>query len=118
MEHASPPARVVDSPDALSACLQELGDASEVALDTEADSLHHYYEKVCLLQIGTPECVYLVDPLAGFDLGPLLSCLANTRLVLHGADYDLRLLNRDHGFGPREVFDSLNELLDAGWRVD
>ena len=107
MEHATTPARVVDSPDALTACLKELGDAPEVALDTEADSLHHYYEKVCLLQIGTPECVYLVDPLAGFDLGRLLACLAKTRLVLHGADYDLRLLSRDYGFAPREVFDTM-----------
>ncbi len=37
----------------------------------------------------------LVDPLAGLDLQPLFQVLAAKRLILHGADYDLRLMRRD-----------------------
>lgn len=107
MAHDTPPAQLVDTQEALEASLRELEDAAEVALDTEADSLHHYYEKVCLLQIGTPGRVYLVDPLCGLELGPLFARLANVRLVLHGADYDLRLLDRDYGFASHEVFDTM-----------
>lgn len=81
--------------------------ADDVALDTEADSFHHYFEKVCLLQLSRGGSVWLVDPLAGLDLGPLLSALSSRRLLLHGADYDLRLLSRGHGFRPREIFDTM-----------
>jgi len=35
-----------------------------VAIDTEADSLHCYREKLCLLQISTPQGDAIVDPLA------------------------------------------------------
>lgn len=78
-----------------------------VAVDTEADSFHHYFEKVCLLQLARDGRAYLVDPLAGLDLAPLLGALSSRRLLLHGADYDLRLLARGHGFRPREVFDTM-----------
>jgi ribonuclease D len=107
MEHSPPRALVVDDPGGLEVCLGALAGAAEVAFDTEADSLHHYYEKVCLLQVGTPSCIYLVDPLAGLDLRPLFARLAETRLILHGGDYDLRLLSRDHAFAPRQVFDTM-----------
>ncbi len=78
-----------------------------VALDTEADSFHHYFEKVCLLQLARAGTAWLVDPLAGLDLGPLLGLLSRRRLLLHGADYDLRLLSRGYGFHPREIFDTM-----------
>ena len=35
-----------------------------LAVDLEADSLHHYQEKVCLIQISTPSESVLIDPLA------------------------------------------------------
>jgi ribonuclease D len=78
-----------------------------VALDTEADSFHHYFEKVCLLQLARNGAAWLVDPLAGLDLGPLFARLSDRRLLLHGADYDLRLLSRGYAFRPREIFDTM-----------
>ena len=79
----------------------------DVALDTEADSFHHYFEKVCLLQLARAGTAWLVDPLAGLDLAPLFGLLSHRRLLLHGADYDLRLLSRGYGFHPREIFDTM-----------
>lgn len=84
-----------------------LGGSRAVALDTEADSLHHYFEKVCLIQITAGEKDLLIDPLAGLDLKPLFAWLAGRPLILHGADYDLRLLDRGFGFRPAEVFDTM-----------
>jgi ribonuclease D len=82
--------------------------ASVVALDTEADSLHHYFEKTCLLQVGVAGESHLVDPLADLDLMPLIRALQLVPcLLLHGADYDLRLLIRDFGFKPTSVFDTM-----------
>ena len=45
--------------------MRELSAAPELALDTEGDSLHHYPERLALIQIGVPDgAVWLVDPLA------------------------------------------------------
>src|SRR5258708_383112 len=81
--------------------------ASWVAVDTEADSLHAYPEKVCLIQISTVAGDELIDPLAGLDLGPLLDSLTGHELIMHGADYDLRLLCKHHEFVPSAIFDTM-----------
>jgi ribonuclease D len=87
--------------------LPALAGAPWVGLDTEADSLHSYPEKLCLLQISIPGRDVLVDPLAGLRLEPVLQALAGREIILHGADYDLRLLHRTFGFVPQAVFDTM-----------
>ena len=83
-------------------------DAPWLAIDTEADSLHAYPEKVCLIQISTSEGDRLIDPLAkGFDINPLLDALTGRELIFHAADYDLRLLRKHHDFVPTEIFDTM-----------
>jgi len=81
--------------------------AEWIAVDTEADSLHAYPEKVCLIQISTTEGDRLVDPLAGFNIDPLLDALNAHVLIMHGADYDLRLLRKHHEFVPSAIFDTM-----------
>jgi ribonuclease D len=86
------------------------GSNEPVALDTEADSFHHYYEKVCLIQLAVGDRVFLVDPLsppARLNLAPLISRLSARLLLLHGADYDLRLLRRTFGFHASSIFDTM-----------
>jgi len=87
--------------------LATLREASWVAVDTEADSLHAYPEKVCLIQISTRFGDRLLDPLAGLSLTPVLEALAGHELIMHGADYDLRLLRKHHEFIPRAIFDTM-----------
>jgi ribonuclease D len=92
----------------LAELLERVGTAAKVALDTEADSLHHYFEKVCLIQLSLGAEHYLVDPLGGLDLSGLLEALAEKPLIFHGADYDLRLMRRSMGFRPRrDIFDTM-----------
>ena len=87
---------------------QRVGAAGMVAVDTEADSLHHYFEKLCLIQLSLGAEHYLVDPLSGLDLSGLLEALAEKPLIFHGGDYDLRLMRGSMGFRPRrEVFDTM-----------
>jgi ribonuclease D len=87
---------------------QRISAAQRVALDTEADSLHNYFEKVCLVQLSLGGEHYLVDPLCGLDLNGLLEALADKPLILHGGDYDLRMMRASMGFRPRrEVFDTM-----------
>jgi ribonuclease D len=100
---------VVADPEDLARLMDRIASrpAESIAVDTEADSFHHYFEKVCLLQLGHGEEAALVDPLARLDVKPLLDLLAGRRLLLHGADYDLRLLWRGYGFRPARIFDTM-----------
>ncbi|MBI3063854.1 MAG: HRDC domain-containing protein [Deltaproteobacteria bacterium] len=51
---------------------------------------------------------YVVDPLAGLDLGGFLEALAEEPLIVHGGDYDLRMMRASLGFTPRrDVFDTM-----------
>lgn len=90
------------------ALVRELSTESAIAVDTEADSLHSYFDKVCLVQISANGADFIIDPLAGADirrLAPLLSD-PNVQKVFHGADYDLRILDRDFGIQVRNLFDT------------
>src|SRR5438093_12317252 len=76
---------------------QRLRAPGEIALDTEGDSLHHYPERLSLIQLALPSSnVWLVDPLALGDLSPLASVFAvpSVLTVLHAGDNDLVQLKR------------------------
>ena len=98
---------VIDTQEKLAAFLPVVNSAAWLALDTEADSLHAYPEKVCLIQISTAAGDRLVDPLAGIDINPFLDALAGRELIFHAADYDLRLLRKHHEFTPSVIFDTM-----------
>jgi len=98
---------VIDTQEKLAAFLPVIQSATWLALDTEADSLHAYPEKVCLIQISTAAGDRLVDPLAKLDLNPFLDALGGRELIFHAADYDLRLLKKHHDFTPTEIFDTM-----------
>jgi ribonuclease D len=87
--------------------LPQIESADRVAVDTEADSLHCYREKLCLVQISVASGDYIVDPLAQVDLAPLREALEQKQVVLHGADFDLRLLRRGLNFSARRIFDTV-----------
>ena len=80
---------------------------SRVAVDTEADSLHSYFEKLCLVQIGDAQQNLLVDPLADLNLQPLLDYFSSREIILHGADFDLRMLRRGGELNAPRVFDTV-----------
>ncbi len=79
-----------------------------IGVDTEADSMHCYHEKLCLIQISVPGCDALVDPLAeNIDLRPLWDVLEKREIILQGADYDLRLMRRNGFEEAKAVFDTM-----------
>jgi len=87
--------------------LPEIARFTRVAIDTEADSLHCYREKLCLIQLSVPSGDHVIDPLANLDLQPLAKALADRTIVLQGADFDLRLLRRSLQFAASSVFDTV-----------
>src|SRR5262245_11935279 len=105
---------VIASGEKLAALIRQIEAADRIALDTEADSLHSYREKLCLLQISAPSAVvacreddFIVDPLSDLDLEPLRHALQPREIVLHAADYDLRMLRRGLNFRATRIFDTV-----------
>src|SRR5882757_5954599 len=98
---------LIENAEGLTAILPLLAPYPRIPIDTEADSLHCYFEKLCLIQISVPGHDLLIDPLATLDLKPLFAALDGKELVIHGADYDLRLLRRVGYAGPTSVFDTM-----------
>lgn len=86
----------------------ELAQDEVIGVDLEADALHNYQEKVCLMQFTGSRRTVLVDPLEA-DLQPLGPLLANPaiRKIFHAGDYDLRCLRRDFGFAINGLFDTM-----------
>ena len=108
MPDSSPPDHFLDTPDALASWLHRLpqGDGVRVAIDTEADSLHSYREKLCLIQMGVGEHKALIDPLNIADLSPLLTYLEKAEIWVHGADLDMTLMKRTFGVIPERLYDT------------
>ncbi|MBF0204745.1 MAG: ribonuclease D, partial [Desulfamplus sp.] len=79
-----------------------------IAMDLEADSMHHFKEKVCLVQVADPDRHYLIDPLSITDLSPIKPVCENPAItkVFHGADFDIRSLERDFDIKINNLFDT------------
>jgi len=79
-----------------------------IGVDLESDSMFHYKEKVCLIQISVPDQNILIDTLSIRDLKPLLPVFSDPdiRKVFHGADYDIRSLFRDFNIEINSLFDT------------
>ena len=107
IRHSSFSSPLIATSSQLVELLEKINAAERVAVDTEADSLHCYREKLCLLQISVPTSDHIVDPLANIDLAPLRLALEGSEIVLHGADYDLRMLRRGLNFVARRIFDTV-----------
>ncbi|MEE8517566.1 MAG: ribonuclease D, partial [Dehalococcoidia bacterium] len=98
----------VDDDGQLAGAMKRVGRARKIAVDTEADSRHHYPEKVCLIQVAADGRVFLIDSLASLDFAAFGRALADPKLekVFHGADFDVRGLNRDWGFTVASLYDT------------
>ncbi len=81
---------------------------NRVAVDLEADSMFHFREKVCLLQIATENHSFVIDPLKMDNLDPLKPFFSDTAIqkIFHGADFDVRSLHRDFGIEIHNLFDT------------
>ena len=92
----------------LSEVVGHISRAAQVAVDIESNGFFRYHERVCLVQLAAYETAFLVDPLAIGDVQPLGDLLGDQSVekVFHGADYDMRSLDRDWGFRVNNLFDT------------
>lgn len=106
----------IASTSALNELAATLAQQRLIAVDTEADSLYSYFEKVCLVQISTRENDYVIDPLA-VTLAPLAPIFSDARVekTFHAAEYDILCLKRDYGFEFANLFDTMIAARILGW---
>ena len=79
------------------------------AVDTEADSMHSYETKLCLIQFVSGRRLAVIDPLAipAQELEPLLDLIDSAEVVwMHGADYDMAMFRKTFGRIPETVWDT------------
>lgn len=109
MSRPLPPARYIDTDDALQSLVADLADETLLAVDTESNSMHAYHTRVCLIQLSTRKQDYIVDPFAIKDLQPLGNLFVDARIekIFHAAEYDLILMGREYGFTVNNLFDTM-----------
>jgi len=104
--------KIIDSKSDLKALAKDLMKEKVVAVDTEADSFYHYFDKTCLVQVGTSRGTWLIDPLAlggPAQLKPLAPVFKSpdVRVLFHAAEYDIYVLKRDCNFEFNNLFDTM-----------
>ena len=102
------PVEIISQSGQLDAAIQYMANSRVIALDIESNSLHRYPEQLCLIQIATPYKVYIIDTLLMREIPSLKGVLSGATItkVIHGADYDIRSLDRHYGFHVRNIFDT------------
>jgi len=96
----------------------ELRGFASLGFDTESNGFYAHHEKVCLIQISSPEADYILDPIAVRDisiLGPIFADPAIEK-IFHAAEYDLIGLKRDYDFDVRGIFDTMIAGKFLGWK--
>jgi ribonuclease D len=78
-----------------------------VGIDTEFDRTRTYWPDLCLLQIATPQAVFVIEPSA-FDLSWLTTFMADPTItkIFHSCRQDLEAFYALSGRIPQNVFDT------------
>jgi ribonuclease D len=102
------PVVVIEKPSELHALVQKLSESSYLAVDTESNSFHAYFEQICLIQISTSQTDYIIDPLALKDINLLKEVFANPGIekIFHAASNDISGFRRDFSFHFQNLFDT------------
>ncbi|MGI9627606.1 MAG: ribonuclease D [Longimicrobiales bacterium] len=89
----------VQDPEGAKELQDELSGVDSVAVDCEAAGFHRYSDRLCLVQLSTESRTFVLDPLATNISTVLKPTLEDPGVIvlMHGAAYDLRLLQRDLG---------------------
>jgi len=110
------PLEIVTNSDRLDAAVRTMLDSRVIAVDTESNSRHHYPEQLCLIQIATGTNIYIIDTITLKDIGPPQKVLEDKSIlkVIHGADYDIRSIDRHCGFRIHNLYDTYIAARFAG----
>ena len=110
------PVEIITNSAQLDGAVRRMLDSPAIAVDTESNSRHHYPEQLCLIQIAARNNVYIIDTITLKDIGPLQKVLADNAImkIIHGADYDVRSIDRHCGFRIHNLYDTYIAARFAG----
>jgi ribonuclease D len=99
---------IIESSSQLTRFVSQIENETAIGVDVEADSMYHFKEKVCLIQMATANINVVIDPLVIKDLSALKPIFKRSDIlkIFHGADYDVRSLYRDFKFKINNMFDT------------
>lgn len=99
---------VVENQAELSSLATRLANTAHISVDTESNSFHAYYNRICLIQVSTEEEDYVIDPLALENIEGLSEIFSNPAIekIFHAAPNDIAGLKRDFKFRVRNIFDT------------
>lgn len=83
-------------------------DIKWMAIDTEFIGEKRYQTLLCLIQVATPNGLYLIDIIKLKKIEPLLKFLTDGDIlkITHAGENDYRLLHELYGIIPKNVFDT------------
>jgi ribonuclease D len=110
------PVHDVRSPAGVASVAEALGAVNLLAVDVEADSLHAFRSRLCFVQLGTDEDIWLLDTLETPGLAALAPAFHDPTLVkvFHAAGGDLQYL-AEAGVRVRGLFDTHRAATLLGW---
>lgn len=100
--------KFIESETELQQVCEDLLKEKIIGVDLEADSMHCFKEKICLIQIATEKQAYLIDPFEIKAAPFFIRVLENSDVmtVFHGADFDIRSLDREYQARVKNLFDT------------
>lgn len=106
----------VDTDKEMARLVELLRGEKAMAVDTESNPLFAYRERLCLIQISTPQQDCVVDPLV-VDLEPLVPVFADPAIlkIFHDAEFDVLMLKRSHPFEISGIFDTKVAVASLGY---
>ncbi|HJZ89863.1 MAG TPA: HRDC domain-containing protein [Gemmataceae bacterium] len=101
------PEYIVTDPGGVRACCDDVVASPHVGFDTEFVGEDTYVPDLCLIQVATPNALYVLDP---YDCGPLdefWNLIADPRrvVVVHAGREEVRICNKAIGRPPGNLFD-------------
>jgi ribonuclease D len=98
---------IVTHPEELAACCAELAKCQSIGFDTEFVGEDTYHPSLCLVQVATPDCLYLIDPLTAGPLDAFWQLVVDPVrvVVVHAGREEVRLCRLWTGRTPGNLFD-------------
>lgn len=100
--------RLIETKEALEVFVDENQQVEWLAFDTEFVGEKRYYTQLCLVQVATPNGLYLIDPLKVQNLRPFLTLLEDPKIlkITHAGENDYKLLHTLYNAIPQNIIDT------------
>ncbi len=91
----------------LADCCAELETSPFIGFDTEFVGEQTYHPTLCLIQVATARCLYLIDPLSVGALDHFWKIVSDPRheIIVHAGRQDVHLCRMNAGAPPGRLFD-------------